>query len=174
MAANRLFRLPTCRRLRSSQRCPSRQALHSHSCCLEPLIDLACNGYAARRVGVNADGVRFNRQLGAVGGDNPVPNRDVNGLPSSMGWIVQQCARQCPFAQSAVWLVSAVSEGFGSESQSHGTPHFQNRRAGLADHHESRMDALDGATYGEGNLTVLVGCMIQRAVWLHMHEAHAQ
>ena len=54
--------------------------MHARACCFEPLIDLACNGYAARRVGVNADGVRFNRSFGAVASDNPVPNRNVNGL----------------------------------------------------------------------------------------------
>ena len=46
---------------RTPQRGPSRQALHARACCFEPLFDLACNGYAARRVGVNADGVRFHR-----------------------------------------------------------------------------------------------------------------
>ncbi len=33
---------------------------------------------------------------------------------------------------------------------------------------------LRGATYGERNLAILVGRVIERAVWLYVHQAHVQ
>lgn len=55
----------------------------------ELLVYVAGNVGTPRRIGVDANGVRINRQFVAAGGHHDAPNGDVQSLPGRLGRLIQ-------------------------------------------------------------------------------------
>ncbi len=100
----------------------------------EPPIHFPGDGHAARRIGVDADRVRFHRQFAAVASYDTVALCDVYGLLRGASRFIEQCARQSTLAQRSVRLVGAVGESFGGTLQSYRAPYLQSGRSRLSNH----------------------------------------
>ena len=73
-------------------------------------MDLARDRDAAGGIGMDADGIRFNRYFGAVAGENLVADGDVHGLLGRSLRIVDKRAGKSAFAQSTIRLINAAAK----------------------------------------------------------------
>src|ERR1700675_1274080 len=122
-----------------------------------------------RSVAVDAYGLRVQSDFGPVAGNYRSAFHDVQRLASGFAGVADQRVVEFARAQSAIWLVAAVGEGFGGNGEAGFSKDIEHRRSSQAHEHNVATPASDALSNRFGNLAIANRLIVKRAVRLDVH-----
>src|SRR5713101_8206240 len=122
---------------------------------------------------MDAEGLRADGDFGAAARDERAALNDAEGLAAGFRGIVDHGIVEFAQAQSAIRLVAAVGEGFGSDGEASFAKDIEHGRAGETHKDDVGVPASDACGDGGCKRTVAHSLIVERAVRLDVRDACA-